>query len=151
MSVNPHTERITKRSWNRLLLPIVIVSAAFAALLGFLANFWDAFTLPAFTLAGWLYFRSTTPPSGSKAVSINGNPKIKALLAWLAFILLLTGTWAFVDTIVFGNSIYSPIDASQVLLFVALIALLLTGVMVIERRFPSTPTRPNHDANNDDG
>lgn len=136
-----HFARITKQTWDRLLLPIAIISGVVALLLGLIANFWDAFTLPAFTLAGWLYFRLTTPPSGIRAVSINGNLRVKVLLAWLAFILTLTGAWFVVHTAVLGNPVNAPLATSDIILFVAMISLLLGGVLLIERCFPDGSTR----------
>jgi hypothetical protein len=143
---DPCVARINKRNWDRLLLPIATLTAIFASILGVLANFWDAFTLPAFTLLAWFYLRLTTPKQGRNAVSIDGNPKVKALLKWLTFLLLLTGVWAFIDTVVFGKSLYAPIELPQIILFTVLFSLLLTGVMVIERRFPTTPAGPKDHA-----
>jgi uncharacterized membrane protein YoaK (UPF0700 family) len=142
VSDETHITRITKRGWDRLLLPIAIASTVCATLLGAVTGFWDALTLPAFTSAAWLYFRCTTPATGMKAVSISGNPKVKALLAWLGFILAVTALWALVDTQFLGNSIYAPLTVSQIIGFVTLIALLLAGVFVIERRYPPVPKQP---------
>ncbi|KAA5536088.1 hypothetical protein FYK55_28245 [Roseiconus nitratireducens] len=143
MTDDSHVTLITKRNWDRLLLPVVGVSLVFAALFGTLTGFWRAFTLPGFTLTIWLFLRCTTPARGTKAVTINGNPKVKALLKWLSFFMLLTAGWMFVDTIVIGNSIHAPLSMAQIFVFVLLVGLLLAGVFVIERRYPTKPKPPS--------
>ena len=92
MTDDSHVSLITKRNWDVLLLPPFGATLVCAILLGTLFGFWRAFTLPAFTLVMWLFLRLTTPTDGTKAVAINGNPKVKAMLKW-AFVLRAVDGW----------------------------------------------------------
>ncbi len=143
MTDDPHVTLITKRNWDALLLPILCVTLVCAVLLGAFAGFWRGLALPGFTLAIWLLLRLTTPTDGTKAVAINGNPKVKALLKWLSFFVIMTAGWAFVETVLLGRSLHDPLAMSQIVVFVFMIALLLAGVFVIERRFPADTKSPH--------
>jgi hypothetical protein len=82
------------------------------------------------------------------AVSINGNRKAQALLKWLSFFVVLTVGWVAIDTQVLGNPINAPLSMTQIVVFLLMIALLLAGVFVIERRFP---VDPQHEPEQDGG
>jgi hypothetical protein len=140
LNATSHTTRITKRRWDRLLLPIATVSGIAALVFGSFTGFWHGLQVPALTLGLWAYLRHTTPIAGVDAVSINGNPKVQALLKWLVSILLITATWALVDTQLLGNSIHHPLTRLQIGGFIAMVILLLAGVFVIEGRYRTLPT-----------
>lgn len=139
--LNPklHTTQITKHCWDWLLLPIAAISVIAAVAIGAFTGFWRGLEVPALTLGLWAYLRYTTPRAGTPAVSINGNPKVKALLKWLAFIMLITIAWAVVDTHMLGNSIDTPLTGMRIAGLVAMVSLLLVGAFVIEWRYPAPP------------
>lgn len=136
MTNDVHRAHVTKRTWDRLLLPIAGTTGVVAVMLGLLADFWDALTLPGFAVACWIYFRWSTPAAGRKAVSISGNPKIQALLSWQIFVLALAAMWQFIATIILGRPFHTPLSGFEIVAFVALFCLLMGGVWVIERRVP---------------
>ena len=148
LNANPNTTLITKRRWDVLLLPIAVFSGIAAVLLGVFAGFWQGLQVPGLTLILWAYLRYTTSNGGMVAVSINGNRKAQALLKWLSFFVVLTVGWVAIDTQVLGNPINAPLSMTQIVVFLLMIALLLAGVFVIERRFP---VDPQHEPEQDGG
>src|SRR6056297_4280088 len=97
MVTNVRTVLIHRRHWDRLLLPILCAGVLVAFALALFADFYRFFEVPLLTLVVWALLRWRTPAGGMAAVSIQGSPKVKALLAWLSFIVTWMLLWIAVD------------------------------------------------------
>src|SRR5262249_51329046 len=127
----------TRKRWDCYFL----VDTAVAAALGF--AFWlvlgdpSALFWPLGIVALWLLLRFQVPAGGMAAQRISANPGARPLLAWLALMsTLVAGVFLF-DWIVLCQGWHAPLKLYHLGLYLPLLTVLLVGVCVIEKRYPS--------------
>lgn len=105
----PRTILLTRKRWDRLFAIATAAVAIVAGICVFLTGQFRFFAVLLAFVGVWVYFRRATPVSGSRIETIEGNPWIMRLLAFLGSILILTlGFFAF-DRYVMNHPTNGPL------------------------------------------
>ncbi|AMV34646.1 hypothetical protein VN12_21150 [Pirellula sp. SH-Sr6A] len=104
----PHTILFTRRRWDRLFAFGTVAAVIVAGLCIGLTGQYYSCAGPFVLLGMWGYVRKTTPVSGSRIETIEGNPWTIRLLVFLGVILLLTLCFYTFDRFVLEHPINKP-------------------------------------------
>ncbi|WP_153556735.1 hypothetical protein [Roseimaritima sediminicola] len=127
----PKTIVFTRARWDRIFATATMVASGVAAFCVHLTGGLRFLVVPVVFVGTWLYFRRSTPKSGKRVETIEGNPTTIRLLGWLGLILLWTACFFVFDTFVLGNSFHGPLVWYHWIFLVATVAAMTIGCGLI--------------------
>ena len=131
--MQPQTILFTRSRWDRL---FAIATAAAGIVAGICISLTGQFRFCAVPLAFvgiWVYFRRTTPVSGSRIETIEGNQWTIRLLVFLGSILILTLCFFAFDRFVMNHPINGPLHWYHWLFFAVTFTAMTTGGHLIDQ------------------
>lgn len=105
----PKTILFTRGRWDRIFAATTVVASVVALFCVYLNGGLRFFVVPVAFVGMWLYFRRSTPKSGRRVDTIEGDPATIRLLVWLGLVLVWTSCFFLFDTLILGNSFHGPL------------------------------------------
>jgi hypothetical protein len=131
--MKPRTILFTRNRWDRLFARATVAAGIVAGICVYLSGQILFGVVPVAFVGMWLYFRRTTPVSGSRTETIEGNPWTVRLLVFLCVILLLTLSFFAFDRLVLNHPVNGPLHWYHWLYFVGITTVMSTGCCLIDR------------------
>lgn len=130
---HPQTILFTRQRWDRLFAVATIAAGVVGGICGYLTGHVGYCVVPLAFIGMWAYFRRTTPASGSRIQTIEGNPWTIRLLFWLGLNLVWLLCFIAFDTILLKNPIHGPLHWYHWLFLVVTVTIMTTGCHLIDR------------------
>ena len=127
----PKTIVFTRGRWDRIFATATVVASGVAVFCMYLTGGLRFLVVPVVFVGMWLYFRRSTPKSGTRVDTIEGNPAAIRLLVWLGLILVWTACFFLFDTFVLGNSFHGPLFWYHWVFLVTTVAVMTIGCGLI--------------------
>jgi hypothetical protein len=125
---------LTRELWNWYFVVAMAVASIAALCLLLAGGGWPALK-PFGLVVFWLAWRFQTPKSGISAHRVSATPGGMHYLALSAFVVTLAAGLVAYDALWIGCGWNEPLEFYQVVRYLALLALLLVGVRIIEKRY----------------
>lgn len=123
----------TRRRWDRLFVLATVAAGIVAGICVYLSGQILFGVVPIAFVGMWVYFRRTTPVSGSRIETIEGNPWTIRLLVFLCVMLLLALSFFAFDRLVLNQPVNGPMHWYHWLFLVVITTVMTTGGHLIDR------------------
>ncbi|XZE45037.1 hypothetical protein SH467x_000240 [Pirellulaceae bacterium SH467] len=129
----PQTILFTRSRWDRLFAIATVAAGFVAGICICLTGQFRFCAVPLAFVGMWVYFRRTTPVSGSRIETIEGNPCTIRLLVFLGSILILILCFFAFDVFVMNHPINGPLHWYHWLFFAVTFTAMTTGGHLIDQ------------------
>jgi hypothetical protein len=129
----PQIILFTRSRWDRLFAIATVASGIVGGICVCLTGQFRFCAVPLAFIGTWLYFRRTTPVTGSRIETIEGNPWTIRLLVFLGVILVLTLCFFTFDRLVMNHPINGPLLWYHWLFFAVTLTAMISGGHLIDQ------------------
>lgn len=133
MNQRADTVLLTRRTWDRYMIPAFLAALAIGLFRAWLSGESRFAIAPVSMLLIWLFLRLTTPRKGMPTPTIRSTPGTGMLLWYCGITLALTLVLTLVDVYVFHHPLHAPLQWYHALLFAPPLLIVFVGAYRVDR------------------